>query len=311
MSPALLLAISGIFISTAVLVGMVTSWWLARNSPEQRRLRTLAQGAAGSVVLGQSLPSAGRLTGDDVDPMLARLSKLVPKSPADMSRLQRRLARAGYPSRDAAIYFSLAQLMLPILLGGGVLLFMGPVSGWVYALFAAAVGYLLPSLYISRKTAERQKAIQNGLADALDLLTVCVEAGSGLDQAIVKASEELAIAHPALAAELRMITTETRAGKPRLEAFKNFAQRTGVDDVRSLVAMLTQTDRFGTSVGQALRTHAETIRTKRRQNAEERAAKVSVKLVFPLALCLFPALYVVCFGPVVIRIYHAFFESGF
>ena len=126
----------------------------------------------------------------------------------------------------------------------------------------------------------------------------------------MKASEELQIAHPVLAEELRYVTTEMRAGKPRLEAFKNFAQRTGVDDVRTLVAMLTQTDRFGTSIGQALRTHAETSRTKRRQRAEERAAKVSVKLVFPLALCLFPALYVVCFGPVVVQIYRAFIEHG-
>ena len=106
------------------------------------------------------------------------------------------------------------------------------------------------------------------------------------------------------------MTTEMRAGKPRLEAFRNLAQRTGVEDIRTLVAMLTQTDRFGTSIGQALRTHSETSRTKRRQRAEERAAKVSVKLVFPLALCLFPALYVVCFGPVVVKIYRAFVEGG-
>ena len=107
-----------------------------------------------------------------------------------------------------------------------------------------------------------------------------------------------------------MVTTEIRAGKPRLEAFKNFGRRTGVDEVRSLVSMLTQTDRFGTSIAEALRIHSEMARTKRRQAAEERAGKIGVKLVFPLALCLFPALYIVCFGPVVVRIYHAFFESG-
>ena len=116
----------------------------------------------------------------------------------------------------------------------------------------------------------------------------------------MRASDELEIALPALAQELRIVTTEIRAGKPRLEAFQGLAKRTGVDDVRALVAMLTQTDRFGTSIAQALRTHAATSRTKRRQRAEERAAKVGVKLVFPLALCLVPALYVVCLGPVVI-----------
>jgi tight adherence protein C len=163
-------------------------------------------------------------------------------------------------------------------------------------------------LYVARRTTLRKKAIRNGLPDALDLLTVCVEAGSALDQALARASVELEISHPALAEELRVINTEVRAGKPRLEAFRNFAQRTGVDDVRSLVAMLTQTDRFGTSIGDALRVHSETSRTKRRQEAEERANKVGVKLVFPLALCLFPALYIVCFGPVVVKVYHAFFE---
>ena len=147
---------------------------------------------------------------------------------------------------------------------------------------------MLPSIWLGRKTARRQKQIRNGLPDALDLMIVCIEAGSGIDQSLIKTSDELDISYPALAEELRLITTEMRAGKPRLEAFKNFASRTKVDEVRSLVAMLVQTDRFGTSIAQALRTHAEVSRTKRRQNAEERAAKIGVKLVFPLVFCLFP-----------------------
>ena len=167
------------------------------------------------------------------------------------------------------------------------------------------LGYLVPDVVLTRATRHHQKAIQNGLPDAIDLIVVCVEAGSSLDQAIMRASEELEIALPALARELRTVTNEIRAGKPRLEAFQGLAKRTQVDDVRALVTMLTQTDRFGTSIAQALRTHASTSRTKRRQRAEERAAKVGVKLVFPLALCLVPALYVVCLGPVVIRILRA------
>ena len=153
------------------------------------------------------------------------------------------------------------------------------------------IGYLLPDLLLARATRAYQKSIQNGLPDALDLIVVCVEAGSSLDQAIVRASEELEIALPALAQELRTVTGEIRAGKPRVEAFHDLARRTQLEDVRSLVAMLTQTDRFGTSIAQALRTHAATSRSKRRQRAEERASKVGVKLVFPLALCLVPALY--------------------
>ncbi len=299
----LTIAILTVFVAVALVSGSVTFWVVERNAPERKRVRSLGQATAATGLVAERPRLA-----ESLDPALARLSRLVPKSPKDMSRLQRRLSRAGYPQFKSAVYFSVAQLVLPFVVGLTVLAFAG-MSLWIFAILGALVGYLLPNFYIARKTRLRQKAIQNGLPDALDLLTVCVEAGSGLDQAIVRASEELALVHAALAEELKLVTTETRAGKPRLEAFKNFAQRTGVEDVRTLVAMLIQTDRFGTSVAQALRTHAETSRTKRRQRAEERAAKVSVKLVFPLAFCLFPALYVVCFGPVVVAIYRAFFTG--
>ena len=131
---------------------------------------------------------------------------------------------------------------------------------------------------------KHRKAIQDGLPDALDLIIVCIEAGSSLDQAIMKASDELEIALPVIARQLQTLSSQIRAGKPRMEAFQDLAKRTGVDDVRSLVSMLIQTDRFGTSIAQGLRTHAETLRTKRRQRAEERAGTIGVKLVFPLVL---------------------------
>jgi tight adherence protein C len=208
----------------------------------------------------------------------------------------------------AAVIYSGAELLLPFVIGGVVLLIFG-FSKWHLALLGAGAGYVLPSFWVGRKTTKRQKQIRNGLPDALDLLIVCIEAGSGIDQAIIKASDELDISYPALAEEMRLISTEIRAGKPRLEAFKNFASRTKVDEVRSLVAMLIQTDRFGTSIAQALRTHAEVSRTKRRQDAEERAAKISVKLVFPLVLCLFPSLYVAILGPAVVD-YIKVFKPG-
>jgi tight adherence protein C len=179
-------------------------------------------------------------------------------------------------------------------------------AGLIVAATAIA-GFLLPGFVLERKIKARQRIIQNGLPDALDLLIVCLEAGSSIDQGIVKVADELELAYPPLAEELQMIITETRAGKPRLEAFRNFAKRTGVDDVRALVAMLVQTDRFGTSVAQALRTHAETSRTKRRQRAEERAAKIGVKMVFPLVFFLFPAFYTVILGPAIIRFIRVFF----
>jgi tight adherence protein C len=274
---------------------------LARSSPERRRLRQMATAGVGGLLDGAPVSLTDRPDG-----FSKKVTSFVPKSPKEMGRLQRRMLRAGFanPARAAAI-FAMSELLCPLLAAGATLLIFGFRRGALYAVLAAGVGYALPGLVLARKMAARQKQIENGLPDALDLLIVCVEAGAGLDSAIVKASEELAIAYPALAEELRLITTETRAGKPRLEAFRNFAARSGVDDVRALVAMLVQTDKFGTSIAQALRTHAATSRTKRRQRAEERAAKLGVKLVFPLVFCLFPALYVVVLGPAIIRIMHS------
>ena len=243
---------------------------------------------------------------DAPSPWVKRFQQVVPKSPKDMSRLRRRLSAAGYRSLTAAVVYgarrrccrsSSAGLSLPRV---RVLALVFRAAG------RGAVGFVLPSVWLGRQTAQRQKQIRNGLPDALDLMIVCIEAGSGIDQAIMKTSDELDISHPALAEELRLITTEMRAGKPRIEAFKNFASRTKVDDVRSLVSMLVQTDRFGTSIAQALRTHAEVARTKRRQAAEERAAKIGVKLVFPLVFCLFPALYVAILGPAVVEYFNIF-----
>jgi tight adherence protein C len=176
----------------------------------------------------------------------------------------------------------------------------------IFALIFGAMGYYVPTLWLGRAINRRRGEIQNGLPDAIDLMIVCIEAGSGIDQALNRVAEELAIAYPALARELELVSAETRAGKPRLEAFRNFADRTKVDDVRSLVAMLIQTDRFGTSIGQALRTHAETSRTKRRQRAEEKAAKLAVKLLFPLVFCLFPAFYVIVLGPSMLSLFRHF-----
>ncbi len=302
MPTELSIAVATVFVAVALAVAATTAWWLNRHTVEQKRLRSLSP-STGVVLESQRLTELP-------DPILTRLSRMVPKSPKDMSRLQRRLTRAGYPQLKSTVYYALIELLLPVVFGGAVVLIAGLADGWPFALLAAALGYVVPGFYIGRRTTLRQKAIQNGLPDALDLLTLCVEAGGGLDQSIAKTTEELKLAHPILSEELRYVTTEMRAGKPRIEAFRNLAQRTGVEDLRTLVTMLTQTDRFGTSIGQALRTHAETSRTKRRQRAEERAAKVGVKLVFPLALCLFPALYVVCFGPVMVRLYRTFFIAG-
>ena len=292
-----------VFLLVALVAGYATSAALAAAAPERRRLRQLAFAGGGDV------PSHPLELVESIDPRLKMLPG-VPKSPKEMGRLRRRLTMAGYPSSTALAVYCVLNLISPVVFAFGTLSLLGLRQGAVLALITGGIGYVIPGLVLGRKVEKRKQEIRNGLPDALDLLIVCVEAGCGLDQAIVKASEELGITHPALAYELRLITTEIRAGKPRMEAFKNFAARTKVDDVQSLVAMLVQTDKFGTSIAQALRTHAETSRTKRRQAAEERAAKVGVKLVFPLVLFLFPALYVVILGPAVISFVRVFRNLG-
>jgi tight adherence protein C len=299
MNADFVLPLIGIFISVALAVGALTSMMLARTAPAQRRLQFAGPTTARPGLIDQVI-AFFRPTRQSTK----QLAKNPHGASNKITRLQRRMESAGWRDPDAAGYFALAETASPIICALVPLAFLG-VQGWVLSIVAGVIGYLIPDLVLSRATRKHQKAIQNGLPDAIDLIVVCVEAGSSLDQALVRASDELEIALPALAAELRILTNEIRAGKPRLEAFQSLARRVDIEDVRALVTMLTQTDRFGTSVAQALRTHAATSRTKRRQRAEERAAKVGVKLVFPLALCLVPALYVVCLGPVVIRIIRA------
>jgi tight adherence protein C len=232
---------------------------------------------------------------------LKRLGNAVPHSPTEMGKIQQRLVRAGFRSHDAVIVFFGLRVGVALLFFGvlGSPIVMRPNIG--FALAAAGVGYLLPSMALGRLEKRRQHRIRMGLPDGLDLLVVSVEAGLGLDQAIQRVGEEIAFAHRELSDELRLVNLELRAGKGRTDALRALADRTGVDDLSSLVAMLVQTDRFGTSVAQSLRVHAETMRTKRRQRAEEAAAKTGVKMVFPLVFCIFPAIWVVTIGPAAIK----------
>jgi tight adherence protein C len=290
------IALIVVFASLALLAGSATSVVLARNAPGRRRLLATEGPAAAAGVF----VNAARLA-ETPSPAQKKFMAYVPKSPKEMGRLQARLATAGFQGFTPVVVYMVAQLACALL--GFVLVFFvaGLRSGWLFGIGGAVVGYILPGTYVVRRTRLRKKQIQNGLPDALDLLIVSLEAGLALDQAILKCSEELVIAYPALSYELQMINIETRAGKPRIEALKNFATRTKVDDARALVAMLVQTDRFGTSVAQALRTHAEESRIKRRQRAEEAAAKLSVKLIFPLVFLLMPAFFVVALGPGIIK----------
>jgi len=232
---------------------------------------------------------------------LKRLGAMAPRSMSEMGKLQQRLVTAGYRSREALVVFFGIRVAVAFVFFA---LFATPIivkPNLLVALGVAAVSYVLPGMLLARMAKRRQHRIRLGLPDALDLLVVSVEAGLGLDQAIQRVSEELAFAHPDLCDELRLINLELRAGKARSDALHNLATRVDLDDVTSLVTMLVQTDKFGTSVAQSLRVQSETLRTKRRQRAEEAAAKTGVKMVFPLVICIFPAIWVVTLGSAVIK----------
>jgi tight adherence protein C len=176
-------------------------------------------------------------------------------------------------------------------------------------LLAAVVGYLLPELWLMWRIQARQHRLRLALPDALDMLVICVEAGLGLDQAIMRVAQELRITHPQLSEELQLVNMEMRIGKTRLEAMRELARRTGVEDIKGLVAMLIQTERFGTSIAQSLRVHSDDLRMKRRQRAEEMSAKTTVKMVPPLVFFIFPALMVVILGPAVITLMRQFLPA--
>jgi tight adherence protein C len=253
--------------------------------------------------------TTGRIREDDEEkPALARLKSLVkrvgekaPRSTKELGQLRLRLVQAGYRRDEAMTIFFGVRITFAL---GLFALFSTSIlmkPNIMLALGGLALGYVLPGMALARLAKRRAHRIRLSLADALDLLVVSVEAGLGLDQALTRVGQELAFAYPDLSDELRLVNLELRAGKPRPEALRNLADRTGVDDLNSLVTMLIQTDKFGTSVAQALRVYSETLRTKRRQRAEEAAAKTGVKMVFPLVFCIFPAIWVVTIGPAAIK----------
>jgi tight adherence protein C len=234
---------------------------------------------------------------------LANLGKIVPGEAKQTPRSQLMMVRAGYRNPEAVMTIRGLKLLLPIAMVG-VVFFTGlyRVNPFFIVLMAAVLGYLIPEMWLVWRVSNRQKKLRKGLPDALDLLVICVEAGLGLDLAFMKVSEELQIAHPEMSDELHLVNMEMRIGKTRLDALRELGRRTGLEDVKSLVAMLIQTDRFGTSVAQSLRVYSDELRVKRRQRAEEMSAKTSVKMVPPLVFFIFPALMVVILGPAVITL---------
>jgi tight adherence protein C len=234
------------------------------------------------------------------------LSKALPLSADSASSTRLMLMQAGY--RDPkSITFYTGLRVFGALLGFGICLLSGiGISSPLLLLGGPLLGFILPRFLLKRAIRKRQLRIRLGLPDALDLTVICVEAGLGLDQALMRVAQDLDHAHPELSEEFRLVNLEMRAGKPRTEAMRNLAQRTGVDDIRSLVGVLIQTDRFGTSVAQALRVHSDSLRTERRQRAEEQAAKTTIKLVPPLVVFVLVPLFFVVLGPGFIQLFRTF-----
>ena len=289
----LLLPLMG-FLFISLLVTAIGMRFMRGETAIERRL--------GELGVSGPLPSVPTTGNERLLKTLKRLGQAAPKPSREIGKLKERLIHSGYRGSEALTVFfgiRLGMAILLFVLGTSPLI---PKSSLLAGLAGAAFGYLLPSMALGRMAQRRQHRIRLSLPDALDLLVVSVEAGLGLDQAIQRVAEELAFAHPELSDELRLINLELRAGKARAEALRNLAERTGVDDLSSLVTMLVQTDKFGTSVAQALRVHSDTLRTKRRQRAEELAAKTGAKMVFPLVFCIFPAIWVVTIGPAAIKV---------
>jgi tight adherence protein C len=237
-----------------------------------------------------------------IEQALDPLSRALPLSPAEVSKARGWLIQAGYrDARHVSMY--VGSRIFCAFLGIGTVMVISGFDSLFLMVGVGAFGFFLPRFILKRMIKERQHRIKIGLPDALDLTVICVEAGLALDQAMMRVGEDLRHAHPELSSEFHLVNLEMRAGKPRVEALQNLAARTGADDIRQLVATLVQTDRFGTSVAQALRVHSDSLRTERRQRAEEQAAKTSIKMIIPLVLFVLPSILVVTLGPAIIQLY--------
>jgi tight adherence protein C len=278
-----------------------TAWVALRIGPG--RIRAVDRLRQSPPVVSGFLPSPGLVWRE----LVAWAGAMVPAAPRNLPLLKRRLVRAGFRNPQAARLFHGARACTTVACGVAGLV----IGLHVYAtadrlllatVCGALIGYMAPMQYLVWRIRSRKRAVEKGLPDVLDLMVVCVESGLGLDQTVIQVAKELQAARPEICEEFTVMNLELRAGKPRLEALHNLAERTGVDDVKKLVAVLIQTDRFGTSIAQSLRGHADYLRVMARQRAEEKAAKLAVKLVFPIFFCVLPSLFVVTIGPVITRL---------
>jgi tight adherence protein C len=299
-----------ITISTFVCIslGLMGVYWLLYKpqSAATERLKRLggrpASAASIPVSLEENHPAA-----ELAERIASPLNRLVPPSAAESRKVQKQLMQAGFRSQTAPAVYRAIQLAtmagLPAVVALVCALLARPLAGaFFWILLAFILGFFLPRYALGRMIRSRQQLVRWGLADALDLMVISIEAGLGLNAAMMKVSSELKEVHPDISEEFELANLEIRVGRERDEALRNLAERTGVDDLRSLVAMLIQTDRFGTSITKAIRAFSDSLRTKRRQRAEQAAQKAAVKLLFPLACFLFPTLFIAILGPAALQL---------
>ncbi len=292
MLPIILYVVLGLITFCLVLLLLTPN--LFRPSPEaQRVLDVVTSTRVDRRTIGEKERIQDRLVGIATQ-LRVRLGL------AEDPSLKARLVAAGIHSVSSVDIFFATQFLVP--LAGAVLgsLMRSNVIFWVMSFGAA--GYVLPDMWLKRKTSSRRGRIRKSLPDALDLMVICVDAGLGLDQALLRVGDELAVSYPDIAEEFTQVNLEQRAGRPRLEAWKNLADRTEIEEFTAFVSMLTQTDRFGTPIIRALSRFSEDIRLKRRQRAEEAAAKTKIKILFPLVLCIFPCVFIVLLAPALLSI---------
>jgi len=291
------------FVAVFVLVGSVLVLLFYREAALDRISQVINPQRKQKATLSETFQN----TGSSIGNVVKRFENLMPKSESEVSVIKKRLMLAGYRNENAIKIFYGSKVLLPLFLAAiamvSGLASLGPF--FVY-LVALGGGFLAPDFWLGKKIKKRQKKLTRGLPDVLDLLVICMEAGLSLDQATSRCAEELRDSQPEICDELGLVVLEQRAGRARSEAWKNMADRTGVDSLRNLVSMLVQTEQFGTSIAKMLRVHSDTLRVQRVQMVEEMAGKTSVKLVFPLVLFIFPALFLVTLGPAAIVMAESF-----
>ena len=301
-----------ITISTFVCISlaMLGAYWLLYKpqSATTERLKRLSGNAPNAPTIAVDETSRGA---ELAERLASPLMRLAPPSAAEARKLQKQLMQAGFRSDNAPIFYRALQLSTLFGFPGAVaficILLAKPLdSAVLWILSAFVIGFFLPRYLLKRLINSRKQKVRWGLADALDLMVISVEAGLGLNAAMMKVASELKQVHPDISDEFELANLEIRVGRDREEALRNLAERTGVDDLHSLVAMLIQTDKFGTSVARAIRVFSDSLRTKRRQRAEQAAQKAAVKLLFPLACFLFPTLFIALMGPAVLQLIDTF-----